>query len=67
MTGPRSSRSIETLTSLLTTATTLEGIEALLTASHEQDILAAVKLVRKEVVRMAEEESQTPGRYDRLL
>jgi hypothetical protein len=57
---------MRTLEALVTTATTVERIEALLTESNERDILAAVRLTRLEVARMADEEEKSPGRYDGL-
>lgn len=55
-----------TLEVLLVTATTLERIEDLLIEPCERDILTAVRLAKKEVVRMVDDETLTPGRYDGL-
>ncbi len=54
------------LQALETTACCLSRIEGMLTQQNEYEVLAAVRLARKEVENMAAEEKATPGTYPQL-
>lgn len=54
------------LQALLTTACCLSRIEQLLTEEYDYEVLAAIRLARKEVENMADEEKARPGTHSEL-
>jgi porphobilinogen deaminase len=54
------------LQALLTTAYCLSRIEWMLTEEYDYEVLAAVRLARKEVENMAAEERAKPGTHHEL-
>lgn len=51
---------------LLTTASCLTRIEMMLTEEYDYEVLAAIRLTRKEVENMASEETAKPGTHHEL-
>jgi hypothetical protein len=54
------------LQALLTTACCLSRIERMLTEEYDYEVLAAIRLARKEVENMAAEERAKPGTHHEL-